>query len=381
MSNGKLPFSIIAFCLIIAGATLAIFDPKLVIAEIATTTDWIGLFRSGSSGQANCGNNGATSCDKKTGTVNGNSWVYANSCTQSPGPVPMFDRSGIPPNPSPCTFTVSPPPVPGNYEYRMYANDQETTDALIDTSIIVTVQSAAAGAPCPVQSPNPRAEGLISAPTISNNFGNPAGQCVISSQAAFAPYKIPNYATLKSLYYTQSKLTKTTITSLPASFSGNGIYNAPAAVTIPSPSYTPTGTGTEVIFMDADLNINGDIIYHTNDGNGGLVFVVSGNVYIDKSVTQIDAVIISSGTIYTAYNPTVDSPSTCITPNLVNVGASANALTINGSLISLNPGSIMFCRRLTDNSNPAEIINQQAKYLVLLRDLYSDTSEKWSEIQ
>lgn len=370
-SNKSFPqiIGFIVFCLILAMLTLTIFYPQLVRAEIATTTDWIGLFLTeGVSPPTR---------NSKSDTVNGNSWVYTSSCTQSPDPNPVLSRDPRnPTDPPPCTFTVSPAPAPGNYEYRMYANDQETTDALINISDTkVRVDSAVSNVSCPIQSHNPRAEGLISAPSAAPNFGNPAGRCVISSQAAFNPLEIPNYATLRSLYYTQSKSPPNKYTALPAplTFNGDGRYSLSGDQTISS---SPSGSGTEVIFIDGNLTINNDISYHTNDGNGGLVFVVSGNVNIDTSVRQIDAVIISSGSIYTA-------GASCTTNNVTesNPGTPISALTINGSLVSLEPGSIIFCRNLADDANPAEIINQQAKYLVILRDLYADTVQKWSEVQ
>lgn len=233
---------------------------------------------------------------------------------------------------------------------------------------------------CPSQSPNPRVQnGLISANTVSNKFSNPTGQCATGNQTSFAPFKIPSYADLKSLYYTQSKSSSkqpTSISSLP-SFSGDGIYTTSTNLTI---SASPTGSGTEVIFVEGNLTIGpmaSGTQFNYGSGNSGIVFVVQGDVNIAQSVTQIDAVIISSGIIRTA-------GSTC-TQNSYDA-STTGALTINGSLISLNQTNanpIVFCRALltTNNHAPAEQINQQPKYLVILRDLFSDTLQKWSEIQ
>lgn len=362
MPTGKFPPPIIGFVIFCLAAifALVIAYPRLVFAEIATTRDWIGLFRSGSD-------------HGKSNTVNGNSWVYSNSCTKIPGTTPKLE------DPAGCTFTINPTPAPGDYEYRMYAYDGSTLDDLIATSAPVRAGPSSPTVECPTQNRNPRAEGLISAPKISTNFGNPSGQCVISSQAPFAPYKIPSYAALKSLYYTQSKLSKNSSLPSPLSFSGNNLYNISSDLTFSDPS----GTGTQVIFVDGNLNIGENIVYHTSDGDGGLVFIVNGDVNINQYVVKIDAIIISSGKIYTA----TSTGANCNTNSVwvVEPGKSVNALTINGSLISLvEPGSIVFCRNLIDNNgntSPAEIINHQPKYLVLLRDLFSDTLQKWSEIQ
>ena len=133
-----------------------------------------------------------------------------------------------------------------------------------------------------------------------------------------------------------------------------------------------TGSYTGVVFVENNLNITGDYTYGT--ATNGTVFVVKGNVYINPTtVTRVDAVIISSGTIYTA----AVAGTTCTASSVTTV----QPLTINGSLISLDPVKpIIFCRSLADNSQPAEKINHQVKYLVILRDLLSDTYQKWSEI-
>lgn len=134
------------------------------------------------------------------------------------------------------------------------------------------------------------------------------------------------------------------------------------------------GNKTGVIFVDGNLIINPSSKKLTDGGaNSGLVFVVKGDVNIDKDVTRIDAVIISEGTICTAYDGTSCLDGNTTTPQL----------TINGSLISLNGANpIKFGRSLgtDDDTTPAEKIVHQVKYLVILRDLLSDTYQKWSEI-
>ena len=220
----------------------------------------------------------------------------------------------------------------------------------------------------------------ISLVSVTGKFGTDStGKCITSNQTSFAPFKIPSYDDLKSIYYTQSKATKTDATP------GSGTANQ-GTLRSALNSY-------DVILIQGDLNINsnlggtpktgvvfveGNLTFSTptfifGDNNSGLVFIVQGDINIDQSTTQIDAVIISSGIIRTA-------GSTCTTSNV-----GANPLTINGSLVSLDSAKPpVFCRTLTpaDNStSPAEIIIHQPKYLVILRDLFSNTLQKWSEIQ
>lgn len=548
---------------LVIGTFLVFFSflyPITTEAEIATTRDWIGLFPAGTSGASTCGTNGTTSCDSKPGTVNGNSWVYANSCTQTAGASPSLNNAGG------CSFALSPVPTSGNYEFRLYANDQETPDALIAVSGATSANptpSPGGGVNCPTQATNPRVQGgLITTPNISNNFGNPTATCIIGNPASFAPFKIPGYDDLKSLYFTQSKIDPSQKITLPGNQTqastnspidlSNSPAPTPAPTTVivsdnfdradnlstlgtsstgqpwmvikgtfgisnnqaypvngcPAPGYavidggsadgtiqvtniinpqdtripfrvidennlywietkgggsyeldkmvggapsalgplsgitaangdtikivlngslikvyindvlgisivdssitsTKHGIGTwctgtvrfdnfsisvpassdriynitgdltvnsnitvntnGIIFVDGNLSINTDLT-HNNEG-AGLVFVVKGDVAIAPSVTRVDVVIISSGTIYTAG------------ANCVINSVAATALVINGSLVSLDSQKpIRFCRTMLNNEQPAEKINQQPKYLVILRDLYSDTLQKWSEI-
>lgn len=113
--------------LLVAG--LAIFflsNSATSQAEIATITDWIGLYLAG------------TITHTTAGTVGGNSWKYANSCSQIPGSVPQLSSAG-----NDCNFTL--PSTPGLYEFRLYANGYGippkagSSDALIAQSKIFTV--------------------------------------------------------------------------------------------------------------------------------------------------------------------------------------------------------------------------------------------------
>lgn len=212
--------------------------------------------------------------------------------------------------------------------------------------------------------------GLISTPSLSGKFGNTSTACVTNLPGAAIPsYNLTDqqYFSLKSRYYTQSKQPKSTTLPAGLAFGTDGLYN----VTSLTVSATPTGSGTEVIFIDGDLHINSNITYHTTDGNGSLVLVVGGSIYIAPSITQIDAVLIGQGNIYTAC-----SLSPCGAASSVQV---SSPLVVNGNIISLDTLSnkIVFERNLFDTVNgndvPAEQVNLQAKYLLLLKSLMSQT--------
>lgn len=240
---------------------------------------------------------------------------------------------------------------------------------------------------------SPIVNGLATTPTLGQNLVTSSGACIVNDpKATFAPYKIPSYDDLKSLYYTQAKTTSSVTKHDPITpglsdhgnvntdlvdltgtkdhlyfINGNLIYNS-ASDFPQNPAAATKRVG--VVFVQGNFYIQNNINY-----TGGLVFVVKGNVNITSSVTTINAVIISSGIIYTA-------GSGC---TLAGNAGTNNQLVINGSLVSINPDdavtAIHFCRNLADNNSPAELINLDVKYLVILRNLMSDTFQKWSETQ
>lgn len=263
---------------------LITFFPKIVRAEIATTWDWIGFFATNQPGNS------------KSDTVNGNSWAYTYNCSQANPPLTAIPKLA---DPTGCNFTFNPPPPDNSYQFRLYANDQQTSDALIATSKTIYV------GPSPSPTPQP----------IPGKLYNVSGNLILDSNI--------------------------------------------------------TVSEIGMIFVDGNLSINTNLTHNNN--NAGLVFVVKGDVAIAPSVTQVDAVLISSGIIYTA-------GAGCSHNSPVNT----SQLIINGSLVSLDGSkNIEFCRTLEsgNRTTPAERINQQPKYLVILRDLYSETLQKWSEIQ
>lgn len=215
-------------------------------------------------------------------------------------------------------------------------------------------------------------EGLISAlSTTGSSIGNSSQTCVLNtSQAIYRDFNVPSYQDLENQFYTLSRSSakKTTPLSSNAGWAftgqsaGNGIYLQTTSVTLPSVS----GTGNQIVFIRGDLNIVGDISYADTDPNSGLVFITSGDINISSEVIKVNAVLISYGKICTAYNTLAGTCFSGTTPT--------SQLTINGSLISLNKtpltsgqSALLMKRNLTLNSDPAEIINKQAKYLYNLR--------------
>jgi len=233
---------------------------------------------------------------------------------------------------------------------------------------------------------NARANGLVSARTINPKFtigllneGSPI--CSVDDSTSFVAHEIPTYSELKSLYYTQAK-TNSNVTKQ-NQFTGNAAqgnftFTAPTVAYVTGNltlSGNPGGTQTGIIFVDGNTDITSNITY--GNPSSGLVLVVQGDVNIAQAVTQINAVIISSGTICTAFSGSC--PATITT-----CGAGAcSQLVINGSLISLNeskPIQFKRSRGANDSTEPAERIVAQPKYLVILRHIIAGSLQKWNEI-
>lgn len=233
--------------------------------------------------------------------------------------------------------------------------------------------SVSAQTSCQLSSLN---EGLISADSVTGNLGNTDQTCVLGNQAGYRDFNVPSYDDLELQFYTQSRSSakKTTPDSLPtnggwgfnASPADNGIYLQTSNQILSSAD----GSGVQIIFIEGNLDITGDINYADTDPYSGLVFVVKGNINIHNNVTKVNAVLIAAGStsiICTAYNP---STSAC-SDNTVYT----SQLVINGSLISLNktklPSNIKainLARNLLNNTAPAEVINKQSKFLYILKN-------------
>lgn len=220
-------------------------------------------------------------------------------------------------------------------------------------------------AKCASPGPSPRAEGLISGNSITG-LDNENGNCITGTsskvdvkEAQILKLESFDYPSFKDVFYDRSKFKPKSPkdTPLPNAFIKDGLYWFTSDLDI---NAAPSGNGTEVIFVDGNLNINKAISYPAVEP-GGLVFVVKGDINIDPNVIRVDAVLISFGEICTSWDGSFCSRSD-------------KALTINGSLISLAPEDplnpdithIHLLRSLASNTQPAEVINAQPKYLKLL---------------
>lgn len=235
-------------------------------------------------------------------------------------------------------------------------------------------------------------EGLVTTPALQNDISTSGQNCVIASSAPVSLSdakiaKVQDYTNFKTLYFNQSKLPSSGPSQQKYTVSGDqtdyftstniqreSIYNIQANSTTPGNltftkdiQVSAASAKTIVVYVDGDLKFNfaGTFIYGNLSSSAGIVFVVNGNIDIGQNVTEVDAVLISNKTICTTYD---FSSNQCPTTNVLT-----NGLTIKGSLISLNSiYPIQFKRKLANNDlAPAEEIDAQAKYLVILKDILS----------
>lgn len=237
-----------------------------------------------------------------------------------------------------------------------------------------------------------RAEGLVSTPDLKGDFGTSSGVCVVNDpRASFNPLKLQDFDSLKTIFYTQIKDSPSIVkhdvisrngTDFDIQLSGQDhIYYIQGNLDINNFN-KPADNKTGVVFVEGNLNINSNIDRTTAGNNVGLVFIVKGDINIRRDVDRVNAVLISSASIYTADAGCTKNSAKTKSDNITPI----SPLKVNGSLISLNPNppnSIKFCRNLISslqgNSVAAEQVNHQPKYLVILRELFSTDLQKWAE--
>ena len=113
-------------------------------------------------------------------------------------------------------------------------------------------------------------------------------------------------------------------------------------------------SGKTTFYVNGDLEINGNIIYNNSSGYGSianipnLTIVVLGNIYVDRSVSQLDGIYIAQplangtkGRIYTcAVGSTVYTTPTAVYDNcsggygVAGAGHNVSKLVVNGSFIA-----------------------------------------------
>ncbi len=225
--------------------------------------------------------------------------------------------------------------------------------------------------------------GASSATTPNNFMIVGSGQMIAGSSASLAEYTLPTYEKLRSVYFDQFKPPSgTEKVTLSSSFDStlinlsdkNRLYWVKKESSQPASGSLIVGKNiavqkSGVIFVDNDLYINTNLT-HSATG-AGLIFIVKGNVYVNQNVTEVDALIITTGTFCSSWNG-----ADCVSKN------PDSQLLIKGSVISLSADKKpRFVRKITDNYQPAEQLDYQPKYMVIFKDIFAKDLKIWTEKQ
>lgn len=187
---------------------------------------------------------------------------------------------------------------------------------------------------------------------------------LVSNFSSSNNWIIANYSSTWNLPAYEGLLQKfpslTPMTVLPK-ISGNFVVDGNFTVDNATiPSGLPTANFGAVVFIDGDLVIKKNYSL----GNGGaLIFIVNGDLLIDKEVEDVAGFFIVSGRFDSAYNG----------------GGATEALTLRGGLAAQE---IILSRSLkSDNEEePAEMVNFEPKYYLLLGKAFSSYRISWQEV-
>jgi hypothetical protein len=160
-------------------------------------------------------------------------------------------------------------------------------------------------------------------------FGGGDISNVTSNISAIFPYfdSSLNIGSFEDMLFLQKDIVQTS--AFPSS-SGVWLYSGNLSISSNTiPTSVKNATALPVLFVDGDLTINSAILI--NEG-GGVIFIVSGDIEIDRNVSEVDAGFISFGSFDSAYNG----------------GANSSLLLVRGFTIS---NSVILSRITEKNSN------------------------------
>jgi hypothetical protein len=193
-------------------------------------------------------------------------------------------------------------------------------------------------------------DGVVVSGGIINNFTS-------SNNWYFANYPVPALPTYSEM-----------LTKFPASGGlpsgklpkASGIYLNNASFTI-SNQTIPSGFSTSN--FSAVVYINGNLVINTNysvSQSSAIMFIVSGDVRIDKGVNSLAGFFLAGDDIDTSYN-----------------GNSNQSLTLDGSFLG---DTLDINRNLNHNSDPSLLINYNPSYLLKLAPYLGEGQTIWKEV-
>lgn len=163
--------------------------------------------------------------------------------------------------------------------------------------------------------------------------------------------------------YEQVTGTKTSISTGADLVSSTGLYEINGDYTIDNqstPNNYDSATFNQIVFIEGNLSIDNDIEV---SASSTALFIVSGDVYIDKAVNTVGIAIFADGDLYSAYN--------------IGDGEATQTLNLNGMY---SADEIKLQRTLQgtqNNDTPAESFEFEPKYMIQLREFFDESTVEW----
>jgi hypothetical protein len=114
-----------------------------------------------------------------------------------------------------------------------------------------------------------------------------------------------------------------------------------------------------VLFVNGNLNITGNITLDDGAaGDGFFVAIVSGNITVDPTVTNLEGIYLSNGTFST--------------------GLGTTQLQVRGTVASY--GGVNLQRNLSNNTQPAELFTFAPDQIALFPEKLGFRRTRWTEV-
>ncbi len=129
------------------------------------------------------------------------------------------------------------------------------------------------------------------------------------------------------------------------------------------PNNYSSSTFNQIVFVDGNLLISDNVEV---DESSTALFIVSGNINIDKKVTTVGIGLFADGTISTAYN--------------ISEGEATGTVEFNG-IYKANKFDFQRTLQGTNNQKyPSDSFTYEPKYLIQLRDLFGKHQVIWKNV-
>ena len=210
------------------------------------------------------------------------------------------------------------------------------------------------------EAPEDNADGLIEVGNLFIDFFSTSTNWEIDSAVP------PSTLTYQDLYDTiiGTRVDISSNTELPTV---SGVYEFGGDLVLNNqfiPNTYDNATFDQVIFVDGTLTIAANI---SIDTTSAVLFVVKNNVFIDENVTEVHAGVIADANFETAYN--------------LAEGKSTQALSLFGFFVAEDIKLQRTLQGTNNETNPSESFFYEPKYVIQMKDFFSNNDVIWESVQ